>query len=380
MNPRKKTLLIQISLFLITLLTTTLSGAEWIHGSSFYFSSDKMGWHEFLKGFQFSIPFLGILTIHEFGHYFTARKHKTRVTLPYYIPLWLPWLTSIGTMGAFIRIKQQLKSRIKFFDIGIAGPLAGFVAALFVLYFGFKFLPPIDYIFEIFPQFKQFGSNFPLMMQADKNYGAVILGDNLLFDFFKTHVADPARLPHAFVMTNYPVLLAGYLALFFTSLNLIPIGQLDGGHILYGLIGDKAFRIVSPILFIAFAFYSGLGMFSFYDFQTLNNDQFLEKATYFLVFIYFNYLCCSKITQNRNTNWLIAISIVAVQLIVSYLFPTIQGYSGFLAFVFMLGRFLGIYHPATTDAKPLSLGRQILGWLALIIFLISFSPKPFEFV
>ncbi|MFN3490521.1 MAG: site-2 protease family protein, partial [Emticicia sp.] len=80
---------------------------------------------------------------------------------------------------------------------------------------------------------------------------------------------------------------------------------------------------------------------------------------------------------NLITNWLIALSVVAIQLLVSYFLPTVEGYTGFLAFGLMIGRFLGVYHPTTSDTQPLTLERKILGWLALIIFILCFSPKPF---
>jgi membrane-associated protease RseP (regulator of RpoE activity) len=87
------------------------------------------------SGLNFSITFLSILTIHEFGHYYFAKKYKLDVSLPYYIPFYLPGSPSIGTFGAFIRMKGQIQSRTSIFDIGIAGPLAGFVAAMALLHF-----------------------------------------------------------------------------------------------------------------------------------------------------------------------------------------------------------------------------------------------------
>ena len=147
---QQRTLLIQIVLFILTLITTTFTGAEWIYGRPFFFGESPLGWHEFFEGLKYSVPFLGVLTVHEFGHYFTAKKHKTDVTLPYYIPLWLGGLSStFGTMGAFIRIKDRINYRVKYFDIGIAGPLAGFVVALGVLWYGFAHLPTLDYVFKI---------------------------------------------------------------------------------------------------------------------------------------------------------------------------------------------------------------------------------------
>ena len=377
---QQRTYLLQIFLFVITFISATLSGAEWIYGRAFFFGENTLGWPEFFEGLKYSVPFLGVLTIHEFGHYFTAKKHKTDVTLPYYIPLWLGILSStFGTLGAFIRIKERLNSRIKYFDIGIAGPLAGFVAALFVLWYGFTHLPPLDYIFELFPVFKQYGNEYGKFLETSPDYMSIKLGDSLLFNFFEQNVST-GELPHPYLYTNYPLIFAGYLSLFFTALNLFPIGQLDGGHILYGLIGDRAFNVVSPILFTCFVFYAGLGYFNAYEFTTQDTQMFFILIGKFAAFILFNYFCFSRITDNPMTNWLIALSIVSLQLLISYFFPTIEGYSGFLAFGFMLGRFLGVYHPTTSDITPLTLERKILGWLSLIIFIICFSPKPFTII
>ncbi|MFP4088793.1 MAG: site-2 protease family protein, partial [Cyclobacteriaceae bacterium] len=138
MSSKPKSLLLHISLFVITFVTTTLAGAEWQFSRFLFLKESPLTWEYFLKGFAFSVPLLGFLTVHEFGHYFTAKWHKVRVTLPYYLPLWLGFLflPSIGTAGAVIRIKDQVKSRQKYFDIGVAGPLAGFVVALGILYYG----------------------------------------------------------------------------------------------------------------------------------------------------------------------------------------------------------------------------------------------------
>jgi membrane-associated protease RseP (regulator of RpoE activity) len=375
-----RTYLLQIFLFIITFISATLTGAEWIYGRAFFFGENTLGWTEFLEGLKYSVPFLGVLTIHEFGHYFTAKKHKTDVTLPYYIPLWVGGLSStFGTLGAFIRIKERINSRVKYFDIGIAGPLAGFVAALFVLWYGFTHLPPLNYVFELFPVFKQFGNDYGKFLETSPDYMSIKLGDSILFNFFEQNITT-GELPHPYLYTNYPIVFAGYLSLFFTALNLFPIGQLDGGHILYGLIGDRAFNIVSPILFSCFVFYAGLGFFNAYEFTTQDSQMYLILIGKFAAFILFNYFCFSKITNNQITNWLIALSVVSLQLLISYFFPTIEGYSGFLAFGFMIGRFLGVYHPTTSDMKPLTLERKILGWLALIIFVICFSPKPFTII
>lgn len=377
-----RTLLIQLLLFVLTVISTSLAGAEWMFGRPFdlpFFQIENpLGWEHFWQGFQFSIPFLGILTAHEFGHYFAAKYHKVRVTLPYYIPLWLGIGQTIGTLGAFIRIKEFIRSRKKYFDIGVAGPLAGFVVALGVLWYGFTHLPTLDYIFKIHPEYQKYGMGFARVVYTKNQSGNILLGDNLLFSFFKNYVADPTRLPPPQEIMHYPLLLAGYLALFFTSLNLIPIGQLDGGHILYGLIGNKKFRIVSPILFFVFITYAGLGSYRPQEFAIANDGKFWELFASLVIYTFFLQLCYSRIDEeNPLTKWMLALLSVTIQLVISYFFPTTDGYSSFLLFGFLIGRVLGVYHPPTDDIVPLSTSRKIVGWLALIIFVLCFSPKPF---
>ncbi|MEZ0487669.1 site-2 protease family protein [Fibrella aquatica] len=386
---------IHLVLFLITLVTTTASGAEWIFGSTFiplewlYEAKDiqqykirSLGWSEFWVGLNFSLPFLTVLTVHEFGHYFVARANQVRVTLPYYIPFWTGMGEGIGTMGAFIRIQDYISSRRKYFDIGVAGPLAGFVVALLLLWYGFTHLPPIDYIFTIHPDYKKYGlryGEFVSLNVAKGNIRSIALGDNLLFWFFKTYVADQSLLPHPYEMVHYPYLLAGYLSLFFTALNLIPIGQLDGGHVLYALIGRRRFNTLAPILFIGFVFYAGLGFFRVSDFATGDDAVFGDQLYKLVLYVAALFLAFSRINDRPVTALLIALSVVVTQFAVSFLFPDVEGYIGFMVFAVVLGRFLGVYHPETEQNEPLSNGRKLLGWLALLIFILCFSPKPFIF-
>jgi len=150
-----------------------------------YLILEDYHWSDFTAGFAFSIPFLSFLTLHEFGHYFVARYNKIKTTLPYYLPFWLGFLPapSIGSFGAVIQIKQQIQSRRQYFDIGIAGPIAGFVAGLIILFYGFTHLPPAEYIFEIHPEYQQYGLDY-----AEYTYGsaredqglAFVMGSNLL--------------------------------------------------------------------------------------------------------------------------------------------------------------------------------------------------------
>ena len=395
---------IHLLLFIVTLITTTLAGTEWQFMRFVGFDLRPITWEWFVKGFAFSLPFLGILTIHEFGHYFTAKWHKVKVTLPYYIPLWLGFLgwlgifgvPSIGTMGAFIRIKQFINSRTQFFDIGIAGPLAGFVAALGVLYYGFTHLPNKDHIYEVHPEYQYFGENFEeIVYQKDtffltENYekqfgaaptywpdtmrfgpspGTIVLGTNLTMKLFSEYVAEEDKwVPNRYEMIHYPWLFAGYLALFFTAINLLPIGQLDGGHILYGLIG-RYHKKVSGALFILFVFYAGLGTFSLSD----SSDSLFWEGSLYIGFLY---LLFSRLTRSFQTNLMVAVAVFATQFLVASFFGY-QGYPGWLLFAFLIGRVLGIYHPVTLVNEPLSLNRKILGWLAFVVFALCFSPEPF---
>jgi hypothetical protein len=134
----------------------------------------------------------------------SPRCTRLKLRSPTTFRLWFGISNSIGTMGAFIRIKSIVRSRVVFFDIGIAGPLAGFIAALVVLWYGFTHLPPPEYIFTIHPEYARYGLSYPQFVY-ENSPGNIALGDNILFWLFKTYIADPARLPHAYEMIHYPV-------------------------------------------------------------------------------------------------------------------------------------------------------------------------------
>ncbi|MGV3640943.1 MAG: site-2 protease family protein [Adhaeribacter sp.] len=368
---------LQILLFVLTGITTTIAGTEWILGRPLFYSfldPDRFpffSWPQLRQGLAFSLPFLAVLTCHEFGHFLTARYYRIRVSWPYFIPVWFGPVSSIGTMGAFIRIRQRIASRKEFFDVGIAGPLAGFVVALPLLYYGFTHLPGPEYIFQIHPEYRPFGLDY-----ADKVYqqgtGAnFAIGKNLLFLFFENYVApDPASVPNAYEVIHYPLLFAAYLSLFFTALNLLPMGQLDGGHILYGLIGQRRFNRFSPVLFVLFIGYAGLGLFS--PHQPWEEAQWIFPAYGLYLYVVFRRM----LPGSRDTLLLVG-GVLVFQYGLAYLFPDLEGYMGWLVFGLLLGRFLGVYHPPALDERPLSPARQVLGYLALLIFVLCFSPSPF---
>lgn len=380
MDKSQKQLLIHIGLFVLTLITTTLAGAEWMYSKMLLWVEEEvqMTWSDFVGGFQFSIPFLAILTFHEFGHYFTARYHKINVTLPYYIPFWLGFIVapSFGTMGAMIRIKDHIYSLKHYFDVGVSGPLAGFVIAVGVIWFGFTNLPEPEYIYQIHPEYEQYGLDYAEHVYNENGLMSLQFGDNLLFWFMEKYVADPERMPHPNEIIHFPYLLAGYLALFFTALNLLPIGQLDGGHILFGMVGSKWHRKVSIVLFTLFLFYAGLGLVTVNDLTDVGLESSFQFLLIMLAYIYFLYICATSMFSKTQDRWMFAVILFTVQFAVNYVFGAV-GYSGWLLFGLMLGRFLGINHPPVIDHQPLSTFRKALGWVALIVFILCFSPEPF---
>jgi membrane-associated protease RseP (regulator of RpoE activity) len=363
---------LHVVLFIVTFIVTTFAGTEWQHGKFIWM--ENYDWPSFTAGLSFSIPFLMFLTVHEFGHYFTAKYHKVRASLPYYIPFWFGFIgpfPSIGTMGAVIRIKEHIKSRKEHFDIGIAGPLAGFAIAFGVLYYGFTHLPPADYIFEVHPEYEEFGADWEAKAYEDL-VGQFYLGKNLLFYLMENWlVEDPARMPNVYEIVHYPWLFAGFLGLFFTAINLLPIGQLDGGHILYGLVGYRRHKVVATGLFVLLVFWAGLGFLGERDQESLMIGLPLSLLVTYYLF--------GRMELPRNVKMIMALSVVLGQLLMMWFFPDVRGYSGYIVFAFLIGRFLGVYHPPALFDQPLGPGRKLLGCLALLIFILCFSPEPFVF-
>lgn len=393
MHKETKTIIFQILLFVTTFITTTLAGAEFCFAKSIYrgdeagniyFNSD-FTWADFASGLSFSIPLMLILTVHEFGHYFMALFHKVRASLPYYIPVPpIPGIPSLmGTMGAVIRLKDRPHSNLQNFDIGLAGPLAGFIVALAVMFYGFLTLPPPEYVFQFHPEYEKFGVNYAehvysneyienLKKETGSESGFVIdvtIGTNLIFWIFEKTIADPARVPNAHELMHYPVLLAAYIALFVTCLNLLPIGQLDGGHVVYGLFGFKIHKIIASVFFIALIFYAGLGL-------SYLRPEYEFRAYAIPVYILFLYMCLKGLQLSQQDTIMYALILFAIQFVLIEYVPSVTGYEGWILFVFIIGRFIGVQHPPSEIEQPLDSGRVVLGWLTLIIFILCFSPAP----
>jgi membrane-associated protease RseP (regulator of RpoE activity) len=369
-----KEYLLHGGLFIVTFITTTMAGAEWTNGKSIL--ADSYTWADFASGLPYSICFLMILTAHEFGHYFVAVYYRVRTTLPFYIPL-PPVSLMLGTLGAVIRIKSPIRSTKENFDIGVAGPLAGFVVSVGFLMYGFTHLPPPEYIFQFHPEYEQYGLEYASYVYTAQFMPAgsvdIIIGKNLLFLFFENVFADPTRLPNVHEIIHYPFLFAGFLSLIFTSINLLPIGQLDGGHVLYGLVGRKKHKIIASAIFIAFLFYAGIGFIS--PFEPL--DKLIYEIPLFVAFLFF---ALKGMGLSTRDNVLAALAIFTAQYLIATLFPHAQGYSGWLLFAFIIGRFIGIQHPPCEIEEPLSTERVVIGWLALVIFVLCFTPQPIQLI
>ena len=369
---RGRTAALHIGLFLITLITTTLAGIQLTRGTIDFLPLDVFAMRgaalraEVERGLWFALPFLGVLTVHEFGHYFTARRNRVNTSLPYYIPFPM----GLGTFGAIIRIRERIFSRREFFDIGLAGPLAGFLVSVPLLIYGFTHLPPLDYLFHIHPDYARYGADYAQHVYPPDAQG-ITLAKPLLYHWLETAFADPARLPHANELMHYPVLLAGALSLFFTALNLLPMGQLDGGHVLYGLLGLERFNKLVLWLFIGFIFYAGMGLFTLHSGWEVWLYGGSAYALYLGVIFW-------RVLARPWHGLLLAAGIWAAQLGVTVAYPYTLGNPGWLVFGLLLGRFTGIYHPPAPDERPLGAGRKALGWLMVAIFVLCFTPSPFK--
>ena len=204
-------------LFAATLFTTTLGGAIIAGAVDPALLLHPGVWiRDGTAGLSFSLPLLAILLCHELGHYVTARRYGLDVSPPYFIPA-PPVFVWIGTLGAFIRLRTVLTDRRQLIDVGAAGPIAGFLVALPVLWIGMAHSTPIDGASGVHGMIFWFGGA-----------PAAQLGDSLV-----SLVVRRLAQPGVAAVTMHPMALAGWLGLFVTTLNLLPIAQLDGGHILF---------------------------------------------------------------------------------------------------------------------------------------------------
>lgn len=240
-----------------------------------------------LQGVAFALSLLFILFAHEMGHYLACRRYSVNATLPYFIPA--PPLFLAGTFGAFIKIRSPIPSRRALFDIGLAGPLAGFVVALPVAIVGLLVLQP------------------PGVQLS----GGIVFNDPLLFRLV-AKILGVSLNPYSPINPYY---MAAWIGLLVTSLNLMPVGQLDGGHGTFAVFGKKAHTLIGRIAFV----------------------------------------------------------VVVVLAVLGFLWHGSP--SGFL-YAVLLGIMMRVRHPQPATMEPLGLKRVIIAILTLIVFVVCFVPFP----
>jgi membrane-associated protease RseP (regulator of RpoE activity) len=241
-HPPLKTLLLALTLFLLTLCTCLAAGTQFAVA---YTKNQAVSFDEFAHGFTlfyrhpaalasglpFALTLLLILLAHELGHFFACRHHHIRSSYPFFIPA----PTLIGTFGAFILLRSPIRTTRALFDVGASGPLVGFVLAVPALIYGVlhaKIVPAI----------------------ADPSKADVIFGAPLILHFFAS-VLHPGVKASSLLLD--PVGRAAWVGLFATSLNLLPAGQLDGGHILrsYSLRAHRVVSLLLPLILVALGFF-----------------------------------------------------------------------------------------------------------------------------
>lgn len=277
MNSHKLTRL-HVLLFIATFLTTLYAGA---------FMNGIVPWEQpekIYRGLPFSLTLLLILMTHELSHYFMSRRHNVSATLPYFIPA----PSIIGTFGAVIKMKPPIPDRRSLIDIGASGPIGGLIVAVIACIAGLS-------LSEVKPSGE---------LQAGISFGS-----SLLFSLLTKAVLNIDPLKYDILL--HPVAFAGWIGLLVTSLNLLPIGQLDGGHIIYALFGEK--------------------------------------------------------------HALISKSMIPVLTIMGIVF-----WPGWIVWAIIMF-FMGYKHPPVVyPFIPLDRNRKIIGWITLLIFILTFTPAPFQ--
>ena len=283
-----------IVLLLLTFATTTFAGALAYGGfqeTVGLFQRTSLFSFSFLAGgLWYSVPVLLILGAHEFGHYALCRIHDVDATLPYFIPA-PPVFLITGTLGAVIRIREPFPSKRALFDIGVAGPIAGFLMLLPLLYWGVSLsrLVPVTHDETMI----YFGEPLLYKAMAWLHFGSI---------------------PNGYDVSLHPMGFAAWWGMLATALNLMPFGQLDGGHLVYSLLGRRA--------------------------------AWVSVAT----------LLAAALLTTRSASWISMMVVMVVMAVV-----------------------MGLHHPRVIDEEtPLDGNRRLLALLALVMFVLCFTPVPIQ--
>ncbi|MGZ4912470.1 MAG: site-2 protease family protein [Halobacteriota archaeon] len=239
----KERVAINLALAVVTALTVTVTGAVLFYGVNPFTNPLQI-----YKGLPFAAAVMFVLGSHELAHYVVAKRRGMRASLPYFIPL--PFISPVGTLGAMIRLKGAIPDRKSLFDVGIAGPLVGLAASVVVTIIGLA-LPPISTGFQ--------------------QEQTLALGVPLLFGLITQIVPSASSVLH-------PIAFAGWIGMLITSLNLLPVGQLDGGHIARALSGERTVYLSAavPLLLLATGTY--------YSLNGLNGETLMFWGFFALLF------------------------------------------------------------------------------------------------
>ena len=298
----KKIPFLNVLLFLITLVSTMFVGAG-LSGVEPAALLEKPV--NIMKGVPFSLALMLILLSHEFSHYFASKRHGVKATLPYFIP----FPNIIGTLGAFIKMKSPIITRSALIDIGASGPLVGFIVSVVTTIIGLQM------------------SEVALV---HKTPGILNFGDSILFYYLYSVVIGTVPQGHDLIL--HPIAFAGWIGLFVTSINLMPVGQLDGGHIMYALGGERLHKKTSMAVFIILL---SLGLTKFFI-----DGNFLP----------------AHLDLNEYAD--------------KYLWAVWALWAVLLAF-------FGLRHPPVMNWEaPLDPRRKFVGWLTFFIFIVTFIPVP----
>ncbi len=305
-----RTLSLHAGLLILTFVTLTFAGVQWLNKDPFELASFSLG----LTYAWLTIVFLGA---HEMGHYIAAKIHGVDTTLPYFLPF-PPFfgVMPFGTLGAVIRIRSELRDRKTLFDVGAAGPISGFVVCIAILAWGMTHLPSIEYLYGIHPEYRNL-DQIPTE--------GLTFGKPLLFSLMQKFVAPPSSfLPPMNEVYHYPFLCVGWFGALVTALNLLPVGQLDGGHIAYAMFGSRS-HMLAQVVLVALVVLGTAGILPFLGIQ-------------------FNF---------GWAGWLI--------------------WSMALALLLKSKRFR---HPALEDVEDIGSARELTGWICGLIFILSFTVVP----
>jgi len=297
---------INAALFVLTVFSVFATGGG-VFGARF--SSLRAFAIALGDGWTFAVPLLAILVVHELGHYVAARIHRVDASLPYFLPL--PGLSIFGTMRAIIAMRGRIRSRNALLDIGASGPLAGLVVAIPVLAVGLSLSPVLP--------------NPPGHYHQE--------GQSLLYLGLKRLVFGP--IPQGYDVNLHPTAFAGWAGLLLTMLNLLPWGQLDGGHVAYALFGPK-------------------------------QDKFAQlfRASLLLLFLYNAAALILPVMHGQSTQGYVQASVDSLFWLLWYVLLGVVGrFSG------------GAAHPPTEPGE-LSPARRVVAAVTLVLFVMLFMPTP----